>query len=489
MKKPVLKTPLFIKQGYRKASGSINSGVATLDKQTKKFIGRRLCIGVTGLSQSGKSTFITSLINQLSNYEKASLPGFSPALSGRLLGVTVHPLEDKDLKPFPYELAYQGLTSNPPLWPPSTEDLSGCLLELRLSQSTSKLNPFSHDRYSLFLEIRDYPGEWLLDLPLRDMEYSRWCAQCNAQYTHEPRKGLLGNLLNELQQLDPLAEVDERFLEAITARFKKFLNDCKYNDKSLSLIQPGRFLIPGDIKDPDILCFIPLLKCSSYTEGQLAAANDNSYFKVCEKRYNSYINDLVNPFYSNFFKKVDRQIVLVDLVNTLNSGPEYVDDMRQALTNITDSFSFGHQNRLTQMVRSKIDKVIFAATKIDQVVSEDHESVRNLLALVVRQAYSNAQHQGVEPLCEATAAVRSSKEIDKGTDKGVSGIGLDGKPVGYVHPSIPSRLPEGDQWDKFLDWDSPALSPPHGLSHKNHDVLPHIRIDTILNSLIGDKCK
>jgi predicted YcjX-like family ATPase len=488
MIKPRLIASSLLKKGYRGAAWSVNSGAATIAKQAKRLSGRRICLGITGLSQSGKSTFITSLINQLSNYEKANLPGFSPALSGRLLGVIAHPLEDEGLKPFAYDPAYQCLTNDPPSWPPSTDDLSGCLLEIRLSQSSSKLNPFSSDQYSLFLEIRDYPGEWLLDLPLRDMDYSRWCAQCSAQYTKEPRKGLLGGLLDELQQLDPLAEVDEVFLEAITVRYKEFLRQCKYNGKSLSLIQPGRFLIPGDVTDADILCFVPLLKCASYTEGQLSAASSNSYFKVCQRRYQRYIKELVNPFYNDFFKKVDRQLVLVDVVNTLNSGPEYIDDMRQALTNITDSFSFGQQGRLAQMVNSKVDKVIFAATKIDQVLSEDHEPVRNLLALLVRQAYKNAQHQGVEPVCEATAAVRSSKEVDKGSDRGVSGIGLDGKPVGYIHPSIPSRLPDGDEWAEFLNWDSPPLSPPLGLSYQNQDVLPHIRIDTVLNALIGDKC-
>ena len=488
MKIPKIEVPSSVKERYQKVTGSINSGVASLNKQSKILNGRRLRVGITGLSQSGKSTFISSLINQLINHEKASLPGFAPALSGRLLGVTVSPLEDSGLKLFPYEHAYQCLAQNPPQWPPSTEDLSGCLLELRLKQSTSKLNPFSNDQYSFFVEIRDYPGEWLLDLPLRDMDYSRWCAQCNAQYAQEPRKGLLGDWLNVLQDLDPLDTVDESSLEAIAGRFKQFLKDCKYKDRSLSQIQPGRFLIPGDVKDADILCFVPLLKCSSYTEGQLSAADENSYFKVCEKRYKRYINELVDPFYNNFIKKVDRQLVLVDVVNTLYAGPEYVDDMRQALTNITDSFSFGQQNRLAQMVSSKIDKVIFAATKIDQVVSDDHESVRNLLAILVRQAYKNAQHQGVEPLCEAAAGVRSSEELSKGKDKGVSGNGLDGKPIGYIHPTIPRRLPEGDQWDQFLSWQSPPLNPPHGLSHKNHDVLPHIRIDTILNSLIGDKC-
>lgn len=478
------KATQFFKGAYQKITELTEDGLAGIDKLRDQ----RFCIGITGLSQSGKSTFITSLINQLQQHKTSSLPGFSPVLTERLLNVKIHPLEDKSLSIFPYEDAYKGITNTDPQWPESTKDISGCLLELRLAQAVNKFNPFGREQSSLYLEIRDYPGEWLLDFPLREMSYSRWCAQCNAQYTQSPRSELLGGLLADLQQLDPLAEVDQKHLKYLNQRFIKFLNDCKYKGKSLSLIQPGRFLIPGKIEDSSVLGFVPLLKCGSYTEGQLAAANSNSYFKVCERLYKRYIKELVEPFYKTFFSRIDRQLVLVDVVNALNSGPEYVDDMRQALTNITDSFAYGSQNRLFQLFSPKVDKVIFAATKIDQVVSEDHEAVRNLLAVLVNQAYKNAQHEGVQPICEATAAVRSSKEIERGGERGISGIGTDGSPIGYTHPTIPSRIPEGSEWQPFLDWKIPMLKPPKGLSYQNLDSIPHIRLDTVLNALIGDKC-
>ncbi len=245
------------------AKTSLNSASAHFLKSTSQKLSelsdRSFCIGITGLSQSGKSTFITSLINQLLQHETSSLPGFSPVLNKRLLNVKMHPLEDLSLPTFPYDDAYKGLTRSEPQWPESTKDISGCLLELRLAKKVSKLNPFSGEQFSLFLEIRDYPGEWLLDLPLREMSYSRWCAQCNAQYNQPPRTELLGDLLEELQQLDPLAEVDEEKLNALNARFVEFLHECK---KELSLIQPGRFLIPGVVKNTDVLRFIPLLKSS-----------------------------------------------------------------------------------------------------------------------------------------------------------------------------------------------------------------------------------
>jgi len=466
-----------------------SSGMGNVSERFNKLRDKRLCLGITGLSQSGKSTFITSLINQLAQHETASLPGFSPVLSERLLGVTIHPLEDDSLAEFPYDVSYQGLASAEPTWPASTDDTSGCLLELKLTQATSRLNPFSREHYSLYLEIRDYPGEWLLDLPLRDMTYSRWCAQCSAQYTQEPRVELLGDFLGELQHLDPLGDADEDRLEALSIRFKEFLHSCKYDGNSLSQIQPGRFLVPGSVEDSDLLTFIPLLKCGSYTEGQLKAASKGSYFKVCEQRYKRYIAELVDPFYKQFFSRIDRQLVLVDIVNAINAGPDYLDDMRQALANITDSFAYGSQSLLGKLFSSKIDKVVFAATKVDQLVSEDHDAVRQLLALVIKQAYRSAQHEGVLPLCEATAAVRSSKEIRKDDSYGISGTGEDGKPIAYIHPKIPARIPVGEEWVPFLEWSIPQLRPPKGVSYENHDAIPHIRLDTVLNALIEDKCR
>jgi len=105
-----------------------SSGMGNVSERFNKLRDKRLCLGITGLSQSGKSTFITSLINQLAQHETASLPGFSPVLSERLLGVTIHPLEDDSLAEFPYDVSYQGLASAEPTWPASTDDTSGCPL-------------------------------------------------------------------------------------------------------------------------------------------------------------------------------------------------------------------------------------------------------------------------------------------------------------------------------------------------------------------------
>jgi predicted YcjX-like family ATPase len=469
------KSDKFWNQGGEQVANSI-------DRVNKHHI----CIGITGLSQSGKSTFLTSLIDQLVHYKTSSIPGFSSILGKRLMGVKLSPLRNKNVSNFPYEQSIAGLRNNPPKWPASTTDISGCLLELKLQKTKTVLNPFSKESYSLFIELRDYPGEWLLDLPLRNMDYARWCGQCSAQFTREPRKQILGELLLDLQSIDPLADADFEVLEVLKKRFVDFLRQCKEGEQPLSLIQPGRFLMPGQVDDEALLCFVPLLKVGSYTDGQLKAAPKNSYFKVCETRYKAYIKQLVEPFYRDFFSGIDRQIVLVDVLTALNSGALYLDDMRQALSNISDSFSYGSQNRISQLFTPKIDRVVFAATKADQILTKDHLSLVKLLSSLVEQAYETAEYEGIIPEILAVAGVRSSKEVPHDGEPGLSGFDTAGNYIGYVNPSIPTFIPKNAQHQFFSGWKIPKFNPP--IPSNENEAVPHIRIDSVLKILIGDKC-
>jgi predicted YcjX-like family ATPase len=455
--------------------------------QLDRLRDRRLCIGVTGLSRSGKSTFITSLTNQLLQHKNASLPGFSPVLSGQLIDVRLHPLETEGLATFPYQSAWGRLCSQPPAWPEPTRDTSGCLLELRLKQKSGRLNPFARDHFSLWLEIRDYPGEWLLDLPLRELSFYDWSLECAQLYAQEPRASLAPQLLAELAQLDPLTEVNPAQLEKLQRDFCAFLGACK--QQGLSQLQPGRFLLPGRDDDPQLLAFVPLLNLTGLAEEQLKGAAATSWYATLQQAYKRYVSELVEPFYKHFFSRIDRQLVLVDVVQALNGGPAHIDDMRAALTRITDSFHYGHQSRLLQLFRPRIDRVLYAATKIDQVISDDHEAVRSFLASLVSDAYRHAEYDGIAPSCEATSAVRCSREVDAGGDRAISGLDAQGKPIGYVHPRFPSRLPDLEHWQQLMDWQIPALQPPVGLSARNGDAIPHIRLDTVLNLLLGDKCQ
>ena len=148
-----------------KAGRFVNERTEQFSTTLERLNDRRICLGITGLSQSGKSTFVTSLIDQLINYKTSSLSGFAPVLEKRLMGVKLLPLSNKNINNFPYQESITGLKKQYPVWPSSTTDISGCVLELKLEKATTPLNPVSKEHFSLSIEIRDYPGEWLLDLP------------------------------------------------------------------------------------------------------------------------------------------------------------------------------------------------------------------------------------------------------------------------------------------------------------------------------------
>jgi predicted YcjX-like family ATPase len=78
----------------------------TLDKEVK--------LAVTGLSRSGKTVFITSLVHQLLHGTEAShLPFFQIANSGRLRGTKAMPQPDLHIPSFRYDQAIEQLCGEP----------------------------------------------------------------------------------------------------------------------------------------------------------------------------------------------------------------------------------------------------------------------------------------------------------------------------------------------------------------------------------------
>ena len=63
-----------------------------------------------------------------------------------------------------------------------------------------------------------------------------------------------------------------------------------------------------------------------------------------ERRYEAYKAQIVKPFFRDHFARLDRQIVLVDALAALNSGPAAVRDMETALTEVLTAFRTGRSN-------------------------------------------------------------------------------------------------------------------------------------------------
>src|SRR5215212_3422176 len=155
-------------------------------------------LGVTGLSGAGKTVFITALVHQL--LHGGRLPVFEALASGRIARARLEPQPDDGVPRFDYETHLRALTEER-RWPESTSRIS----ELRLIidyQSTRGKNR------TLTLDIVDYPGEWLLDLPLLTTSYAQWCADTLRLSRSGPRTALAAPWHRHLATLNPSAPED-----------------------------------------------------------------------------------------------------------------------------------------------------------------------------------------------------------------------------------------------------------------------------------------
>ncbi|MDE1187918.1 MAG: YcjX family protein [Pantoea sp.] len=446
-------------------------------------VDRHLRLAVTGLSRSGKTAFITSLVNQLLNvHSGARLPLFSVVREERLLGVKRVPQRELGTPRFTYDEGLAQLYGVPPSWPTPTRGVSEMRLALRYRPDESLLRHFK-DTATLYLEIVDYPGEWLLDLPMLAQDYAGWSRQMLGLLQGD--RAIWAQRWRSLcADLDPYAQADENRLAAIAAAWTDYLHQCKA--EGLHFIQPGRFVLPGDMAGAPALQFFPWPQEDDIQRQAPAGSN----FAMLQQRFNYYCQHVVKGFYKNYFLRFDRQIVLVDCLQPLNSGPQAFNDMRLALTQLMQSFHYGQRTLFRRLFSPVIDKLLFAATKADHITADQHANMVSLLQQLVQDAWQNAAFEGITMDCLGLASVQATESglVDHRGEKlpALRGNRLDdGEALTFYPGEVPPRLPghtfwqqQGFQFEQFrpqqLDVDRP---------------LPHIRMDAALEFLLGDKLR
>lgn len=461
----------------------------TLKSQMNKWMSRGLDrhvrLAVTGLSRAGKTAYITSLINQLlHSASRTHLPLFQPSREGWLLGAKRVQQHQLHIPAFEYQAGMDALMHNPPHWPLPTTDVSEIRLALRYKPQSGALR-FVQETATLYIDIIDYPGEWLLDLPLLSMNFFQWSNK-QAKILQGKRLTIAKPWLDELADFDLLAEADDQKINKIAEKFTQYLLLCK-NEAGLHWVQPGRFVLPGEYAGAPVLKFFPTV-FSSYSEAELDNAPAGSNYAVLKQRYDYYSSHIVKGFYRDYFSKVDRQVVLVDTLQPLNIGPESFNDMRLALEQLMQSFRYGKAGLLRRLFSPRIDKILFAATKADHVTPEQHPNMVSLLQQLVHDAWQNAAFEGIEMECISLASIKAT-EVGTVEHQGEKLSALRGKLENsgesiLMYPGdVPARLPSDEFWANN-QFSFHQFQPfPMVLDRP----LPHIRMDKALQYLLADK--
>ena len=450
---------------------------------------RRLRLAVTGLSQSGKTAFITSLVHNLSSAvgRPARLPFLPAAAEGRLVATRLDTPEDEAVAPFPYRETLTALAADPPHWPPSTTDLRRISVSLRFSPAGwlglgSPIGRAAGGTAELRLDILDYPGEWLLDLPLLRQSYGDWSRAAFEKARHGARAPLARDWLDFLARHPAEGAANSETAGRAHRLYRDFLAACRTREQ-LSLLQPGRFLNPGNLADPGVLWFCPVPLAVG------APARPGSLAGLMEARYEAYKRAVVDPFFSRLARGVDRQIVLVDVLRALNAGEEAFADQREALETVLDAFRFGRRSLLVRVFGARIDRVLFAATKADHVPALQRDHLEALMASMVAAPTLRAEGAQARVAAAAIASIRCTED---GVDA-IEGRKVDvviGLPEGaerrirFFPGIVPMTPPPSGFWgERFTSF--PVFQPPR-LDRAAGDGVPHINLDKALDFLLGD---
>ncbi|WP_029007390.1 YcjX family protein [Azospirillum halopraeferens] len=434
-------------------------------------------LGVTGLRRAGKTVFVTALVDNL--LKAGRLPFLDVMASGRFRAARLKPQPDADVPRFEYERHLEALTGPAPDWPQPTRGISQLRLAIRYRPG-SALRRAVQTASTLNLVVVDYPGEWLLDLPLLRLSFAQWSTMTLDMARHPPRAPLSADWLAWADSIDPAAPAEEEDARRGAALYTAYLHACRRIEPGLSLIQPGRFVEPGDMKNAPLLTFCPL---PGDRRGR------HSLWALMEERYDAYKTSVVRRFFTEHFARLDRQVVLIDVLGALNAGPIGLADMKRALQLSLEPFRHGSSGWLDWLLGTRIDRVLFAATKADHIAASQHGNLKTLLDGFVAEARSHIRFEGAAVETMALASLKCTDTVIT-EHEGRQLRCVRGIPVGRDRPTVlfPGDIPPGHEVfppGRERPYSFLSFKPPAGAGADGRG-LPHVRLDQALQFLLGD---
>ena len=436
--------------------GEIVDQVGTLfDSSTIK-------IAITGLSRSGKTVFITSLIDQLLHQNRLVSVTTAHATFKATLQAPLHNARRFDYYTFIDKL------KNEQVWPDGTDAISHTLLEF---ESKSYFSFMGNSTFTI--ELIDYPGEWLLDLSLLELSYEEWSVQTLAwlRSLNEPDANAY------LQVVDSLSKESRGtvYETKLHQEYKELVVNLKA--RHYSQITPGRFVMPSDLANDPMLLFAPVNGASP------------TLVSVFKKRYEKYVEDVVKGIHLEHFKGFERQVVLIDVIESLENGYKCHKDMRQGLKSMLSLYDHDNKNFLLQWFRPSIKKVLFVATKADQVAASQHANFSALLEETVSELRREMDISHIETDTQIVSSLKSTTTIEKKYDgkqlSFVRGVLEEDGQLHDLYPGeMPSRFPDKASWQSD-NYAFKRFLPPKR-SYAENEALEHINMDKVVEKLLGD---
>jgi len=400
------------------------------------------------------------------------------AASGRTVVMGASVEEIPGIPPFPYRERLDELLADFPDWPAPTTGLTGIRVRLRYTPADA-LTRMLFSTATVDLDLIDYPGEWLLDLPMLTQSYQEWSVQMEALANAGSRSDLARAWREAAGALDPEAAEDPAALQRIGALYLDYIRRCR-TERHLHFVQPGRFLGGVGVgTDPEWgPVFFPLATARTAKAGSNGAA--------LAGRYEAY-RKLVRGFYGQVFGRLRRQVVLVDLLTALQDGQESFADLALATRSLADAFEALQNPILKALSLGGVDRLALVATKADHVTADQMNNMIGLLRDMIGEPFvqANARQSGLFAAAALRATTQSTLKWRGEPLPFLLGVpaGRGGSAIQVRPGVIPGQIPAAADWAS-LEFNIRRFAPPR-LGTPWERPLPHINLDKILQFLIA----
>ena len=336
-------------------------------------------VAITGIYNSGKTMFLTSLLWQLDEIEEADFDLEGDTEISRF----------REARSGVNSFHYRETMAREQRWPRKTTDIQRFRCRfVRNSKGVRRVISQlvrSFSRQSQQLDILDFPGERIADSAIAAYgDFGQWSDHMFDYFDNNPGYNEAGYRLRrslEAKDLDSDAAV-----QAYRETLISFIRDCK------PLISPSIFLLDGkgmllaseqlESAARERPCgldansqFVPLPEPVRKANPQLT--------KGMRKHFDRYRKRVVQPLFDDLGKS-DSLIVLVDIPSLLLGGVQRYNDNRQIILDLFEAVG----EKKFNIFSSSLKRIAFVATKADLITSDDF--YKGTLRSLLRQMNARA---------------------------------------------------------------------------------------------------
>ena len=434
-----------------------------------RFFGFNKRIGVVGMYRSGKTVFMTSLINHLERHDPDRFPLGKKRI--RLGNFNPLPVED-GFRAFDYESHRHSLVSLQ-RWPTKTR----MARQFRFNLTRSDW------RYTLMdLTLTDLPGERLADIRIAKNSYESWSDEICGLFSTEPEylahaQGYIKTLAKAANQ-DSNPDQDEILHAYRLALARACLSYLPVITPSSFLLGPqGDYCGQRDEKGMAQTRYVGVDKDNQFAPlSKEVRKKHPGLAGLFKRRYEHYRRSVVAPT-AHWLAQCNELVVLLDITTILAGGLgmyhgalaliedliTYVDPGRgmlgQFASGLLKPLSAGH------LTLPGITRIAFVASKADKVHASDRQKLLSLLRAMVQSRMNDlSEEYKLRVEYFACAAVKSTVSLNNGK--------LEGQPVELLQANSQKRPPVV----RFTPSKVPGSWPENWGSHEYRfpDILPQM---------------